>query len=125
MTSKEDFLLGFAHINLFIDNYYDCLALTDVELALAMGKQITVPQSLLKGVGSLKTFDDGEICVNPLGIVSLGGIKTRRIPSFYSELKMWKDTRILNIRISLLVSIIATRILKVIKLRFADQLFGT
>ena len=36
VTSKEYFLLGFAHIKLFIDNYYDCLALTDVELTLEM-----------------------------------------------------------------------------------------
>lgn len=36
VNNKEDFLLGFAHIKLFIDNYYDCLALTDVELTLEM-----------------------------------------------------------------------------------------
>lgn len=43
MTSKEDFLIEFAHIKLFINNYYDCLAMIDVELYLAMGRQVTVP----------------------------------------------------------------------------------
>lgn len=28
MTNKEDFLIGLAHIKLFIDNYYDYLAMT-------------------------------------------------------------------------------------------------
>lgn len=26
VNSKEDFLIGFSHIKVFIDNYYDCLA---------------------------------------------------------------------------------------------------
>ena len=43
MTKKIDFLIGFAHIKLFIDNYYDCLAMIDVELASAMGRQVTMP----------------------------------------------------------------------------------
>ena len=42
-TSKEDYLLGLAHVNILIDNYYQCLALTDVELASKMGKKIVVP----------------------------------------------------------------------------------
>ncbi|CAI9281248.1 unnamed protein product [Lactuca saligna] len=37
VNRKEDFLLSFAHIKLFKYNYYDSQALTDVELALAMG----------------------------------------------------------------------------------------
>lgn len=36
MSNKECFPIGFAHIKLFIDNYYDCLAMKDVDLALAM-----------------------------------------------------------------------------------------
>lgn len=82
MTSKEYFFLGFARIKLFIDNYYDCLALTDVELALVMGKQINLPQSLLKGIGSLMNFDDGEICVKPLGIVFVGKNKNNNNTKF-------------------------------------------
>ena len=61
--------MGLAHIKLFIDNYYDCLALTDVELALTMGKEINVPQSLLKSKDDLQPYDEGEICLKPLVIV--------------------------------------------------------
>lgn len=38
-TSKEDLHLGFGHIKLFIDNYYDSLALTDVDLDASVGKE--------------------------------------------------------------------------------------
>lgn len=38
LTSKEYFLIGFSHIKLFVGNYYEYLALIDVELALAIGK---------------------------------------------------------------------------------------
>ena len=44
LSSIEYALIGFAHIKLFIDNYYEYHALIDVDLALAVGKQITVPQ---------------------------------------------------------------------------------
>ena len=37
------FRFGFAHIKIFIDNYYDCLALTDEELASGLGRKVTVP----------------------------------------------------------------------------------
>lgn len=43
LSSIEYALIGFAHIKLFIDNYYEYHALIDVDLALAVGKQITVP----------------------------------------------------------------------------------
>ena len=69
MTNKEDFLIGHAHIKLFIDNYFDCLAMTNVKLDLAMGKHVFVPISMLKGSGSQKNYEDGEICLKPLRIV--------------------------------------------------------
>lgn len=72
LKRKEDFLIGFAHIKLFIDNYYEYLALTNVELALAIGKHITVPQPMLKSQASLKSYEDGEICLKPLGIMFVG-----------------------------------------------------
>ena len=75
-------MISFSRIKLFIDNYYDCLDLTDVELALAMGRQVTVPQSLLKGEGSLNNFDDREICVKPLGVVFVGKNKNQKITKF-------------------------------------------
>lgn len=75
MTSKEDFLIIYAHIKLFINNYYDYLTMTDVELALAMRKQIIVPQYLLKSKANMKKYVDGEICLNPLSVVFIGNIK--------------------------------------------------
>lgn len=81
-TSKDEYPLGLAHIKLFIDNYYDCLALTDVELALAMGKEITVHQSLLKSQANLKKCVDGEICLKPLGIVFVGKSKKGKNTKF-------------------------------------------
>ena len=82
LTRKEDFLIGLAHIKLFIDNYYEYLALADVELALANGKQIALPQSMLKIQASLKSYEDGEICLKPLGIVFVGKIRKGRLKSF-------------------------------------------
>ena len=81
-TNKEDYLLGLAHIKLFIDNYYDCLALTDVELALTIGKEINVPQSLLKSQADLKPYVDGEIFLKPLGIVFVGKSKKGKNTKF-------------------------------------------
>lgn len=72
ITSKEDFLIGFCHIKLFIDNYYSYRVLTYVELALAMEKQIIVPQSLMKIQAILKGFEDVEICLKPLGNAFIG-----------------------------------------------------
>lgn len=47
-TSKEGFVLGHAHVKLFIDNYYDCLALSDIEMELAIRRKVTVSQSIQK-----------------------------------------------------------------------------
>ncbi|CAI9300099.1 unnamed protein product [Lactuca saligna] len=69
VMNKEDFLIGFAHLKVFIDGYYGSLALTGFELALTLGKHVTVPQSMLKSQATLKNFEDGEICLKPLGIV--------------------------------------------------------
>ncbi|CAI9287226.1 unnamed protein product [Lactuca saligna] len=43
--------------------------MTNLELTLEMGRQVIVPQSLLKGQTSLKKFENGEICVKLLGVV--------------------------------------------------------
>ena len=66
VNRKEDFLIGFAHIKVFIHNYYDCLAMTDIELAMVVNRTSKVPQSMLKGKGSLKDYEDGEIIHKPL-----------------------------------------------------------
>lgn len=39
-TDPKVFLLGLTHIKIFIDNYYECLALTDLELATAKGLEV-------------------------------------------------------------------------------------
>ncbi|KAL7617007.1 hypothetical protein Lser_V15G03290 [Lactuca serriola] len=66
------FKFGFAHIKKFIDNYYDCLALTDEELASVRGKQVTVPWESTLSQIELKKYSDGEICLKPFGMVFAG-----------------------------------------------------
>lgn len=53
--------------------------MTAVELALAMNKIMTVPQSLLKGPRSLKNYEDGEIVHKPLGVVFIGKNRNNKI----------------------------------------------
>ncbi|KAL7591384.1 hypothetical protein Lser_V15G33665 [Lactuca serriola] len=85
LTSTEDYLIGFAHIKLFIDNYNENLALTNVELALAIGKEITVPQSSLKSKSDLKPYVDVEIFLKPLGIVFVGKNKKENNTKFWFQ----------------------------------------
>ena len=66
------FRFGFAHIKIFIDNYYDCLALTDEELASGLGRIVTVPWESTLPQLELKKFADGEICLKPFGMVFAG-----------------------------------------------------
>lgn len=53
-TNKDDFVVGVAHIKSFLDNYFDYLVVTDIELAIAINKTSKVPQSLLKGKLNIK-----------------------------------------------------------------------
>lgn len=71
-TNKDDFLIGFAHIKVFIDNYYDWIASTDIELTSAVNKPSKVPQSLLKGKINIDKYEDGQIINQPLGVVFQG-----------------------------------------------------
>lgn len=82
VNNKEDFLIGFTYIKQFIDNYYYCLAMINVELALEMNRTVAVPQKMLKGQGSLKNFEDGEIVLKPLGIVFVGKNKQSKATKF-------------------------------------------
>ena len=59
-NNKDDFLIGFAHIKVFIDNYFDCLSITDIELAMVVNKISKVPQSFLKGKINIDEYEDGE-----------------------------------------------------------------
>ncbi|KAL7592159.1 hypothetical protein Lser_V15G33908 [Lactuca serriola] len=41
----DEYKLGITHIKIFIENYYECLELTNVELAIAKGLEITAPMA--------------------------------------------------------------------------------
>ena len=82
LNNKDDFMIGFAHIKVFINNYYDCLFVIDIELALAVNRNSKVPQSMMKGQVSLKDYVDGEIVHKPLGVVFLGKNKNRKMTKF-------------------------------------------
>lgn len=86
INNQEDCMIGFTHIKLFIDNFYDSLALTNVELALAMGRQVKVPQYMLKGQRSLKYFDNGEIVLKPSGVVFIRNNKNNKTTKFLFQL---------------------------------------
>lgn len=53
-----------------------------MELDLAFGNQVTVPQSMLNGQGSLKNYEDGEIYMKPLGNVFVGKNKKEKNTKF-------------------------------------------
>lgn len=81
-TSKEVLRLGLGHLKLFMDNCYDCLTSTDIELAISLGKEVLVPQSLVKIKAKLIAYDDGEICLKPYGIVFVGKGKNGKQSTF-------------------------------------------
>ena len=76
------FRLGLAHIKIFINNYYECLALTDVELATAKGLEVKVRMEVTKNQAELKKFVDGEICLKPFGLVFVGMDKNGKAKRF-------------------------------------------
>ena len=97
-TEPEEFKLGVAHIKIFIENYYECLALTDVELATTKGMEIKSPMAPSKTQAELKKYVDGEICSKPLGLVFAGKTKLEKRSDFCSRQAKWRDTLHLNIR---------------------------
>ena len=78
----EEFKLGVAHIKIFIENYYECLALTDVELATAKGMEIKAAMAPSKTQAELKKYADGEICLKPFGLVFVGKDKAGNAKRF-------------------------------------------
>ena len=79
-------ILGLGHLKLFIDNYYDCLALIDIELAMSLGKEVSVQQSLVENKVELTAYVDGEICLKPYGIVFVGrGMNGRHSKFLFQE----------------------------------------
>lgn len=63
------FVIGFGHIETFLDSYYEYLVIKNIDFALAINKPSKVPQSLLKGRMNIDKLEDGEIIYNPFGIV--------------------------------------------------------
>lgn len=54
---------------MFLDCYHEHLAITDIDLAMAINKTAKVPQSLLKGRMNIDRFEDREIIHDAFGIV--------------------------------------------------------
>lgn len=51
-----------------------------------MGKQFSVPKSLIKNQTALKDYEDGEICLKPLGIVFVGKNKKGTVTKFMFQM---------------------------------------
>ena len=102
-TDKDVLRLGLAHIKMFIDNYYDFLALIDVELASTLGKKVNVAMEASKTQAELKKYTDGEICLKPFGLVFSGKDKHGKAKRFFSRNTKWKDTLPPSIRTLLFV----------------------
>ncbi|KAL7587313.1 hypothetical protein Lser_V15G40383 [Lactuca serriola] len=71
-SETDVFKVGFAHVKTFIDNYFDCLALTDEELANVLGREVKVPWEDTLTQSALSKYVVGEICLKPFGMVFSG-----------------------------------------------------
>ena len=71
-TSRNAFIIGYAHIQSFKDCYFNHLAITYIDLAIAVNKTLKVPQSLFRGRLNIDEFEDGEIIHQPFGVVFQG-----------------------------------------------------
>lgn len=69
---KTLYIIGYIHINGFLDCYLAHLALTDYEFTTAFNKNSKVPKSLLKLKINVDDYIDGEIINEPLGVVFHG-----------------------------------------------------
>lgn len=77
--NRHAFILGYGQIKAFLDCYYEYLAITDIDLALAINKTSKVPQSLLKGMMNIDKFEDSEIIHQPFGVVFQGNNKKGKL----------------------------------------------
>ena len=99
-TEPDVFSLGCRHIKIFLENYFECLAQTDVELATVKGFDITAPMAPTKKQVELKKYEDGEICLKPLGIVFAGKDKAGRAKRFLfqtSEVERYSNSQYTNL----------------------------
>ncbi|KAL7609544.1 hypothetical protein Lser_V15G13888 [Lactuca serriola] len=71
-SETDVFKVGFAHVKTYIDNYFDCLALTDEELANVLGREVKVPWEDTLSQSALSKYVVGEICLKPFGMVFSG-----------------------------------------------------
>ncbi|KAL7586161.1 hypothetical protein Lser_V15G40639 [Lactuca serriola] len=71
-SETDVFKVGFAHVKTYIDNYFDCLALTDEELANVLGREVKVPWEDTLTQSALLKYVVGEICLKPFGMVFSG-----------------------------------------------------
>ena len=71
-TDLDEYKLEVTHIKIFIENYYECLALTDVELSTTKGLEITAPMAPSKTQADLKKYVDGKIYLKSFGLVFSG-----------------------------------------------------
>ena len=71
-SETDVFKVGFAHVKTYIDNYFDCLALTDEELANVLGREVKVPWEDTLTQSALSKYVVGEICLKPFGMVFSG-----------------------------------------------------
>lgn len=92
-TDPQVFRLGLALIKIFIDNYYEYVDLTDVELATAKWLEVKDPMEVSKTQVALKKFADREICLNPFGYVFAGKDKNGKTKRFlFQENEMERYT---------------------------------
>ncbi|KAL7610158.1 hypothetical protein Lser_V15G11463 [Lactuca serriola] len=99
-TEPDVFNLGCRHIKVFLENYFECLAQTDIELAIVKGIDITAPMAPTKKQVELKKYEDGEICLKPLGIVFAGKDKAGRAKRFLfqtSEVERYTNSQYTNL----------------------------
>lgn len=82
-NNKDDLLIVFAYIKVFIANYYDCLSIRCIELEMAVKRTSKVPQSLLKEKTDLSKYVNGEIVHQPLGVVFQGKINNGKTTMFF------------------------------------------
>lgn len=66
----------------FIGGYYASLALTNVELAKVLGKEVEIPQTMLMTKVNINKLEDGEITLKPLGIAFVGKNKKGKYSKF-------------------------------------------
>ena len=93
-SNRNDFIIGFGHSKAFLESYYEYIAITNNDLALAIKKNVKVPQTLAKAKFNINEFEDGEIIHQPYGVVFQDKNKRGKW-SFYFKSLIMKDIQIL------------------------------